>query len=110
QILANLISNAIKFTKNGKVSIQLQELNEDKIIIIVKDTGIGISEIDLQCIFQAFRQVNQTINRTSQGTGLGLAIVKHLLDLMGGSITVESIVGEGSIFRVELPRTVNNEQ
>lgn len=110
QILANLISNAIKFTKTGKVSIQLQELNEDKIIIIVKDTGIGISEIDLQCIFQAFRQVNQTINRTSQGTGLGLAIVKHLLDLMGGSITVESIVGEGSIFRVELPRTVNNEQ
>lgn len=106
QILANLISNAIKFTKTGKVSIQLQELSEDKIIIIVKDTGIGISEIDLQCIFQAFRQVNQTINRTSQGTGLGLAIVKHLLDLMGGTITVESIVGEGSTFQVELPRTV----
>ncbi|MBV6622233.1 MAG: PAS domain S-box protein [Rivularia sp. (in: Bacteria)] len=110
QLLTNLISNAIKFTKSGSISIQLQELNEDKIIITVKDTGIGISEIDLLHIFQAFRQVNQTMNRTSQGTGLGLAIVKSLLDLMGGNITVESVLGEGSTFRVELPRIVNSEQ
>lgn len=108
QIITNLISNAIKFTKTGSISIQLQELNVDRIIITVKDSGIGISETDLKYIFQAFRQVNQTINRTSQGTGLGLAIVKDLLDLMGGTITVESVVGEGSTFRVELPRTVNS--
>ena len=106
QILANLISNAIKFTKTGKVLIQLQESNEDKIIITVKDTGIGISEADLKYIFQAFRQINQTTNRTSQGTGLGLAIVRNLLDLMGGTITAQSVVGQGSTFRVELPRTV----
>ena len=106
QILTNLISNAIKITKTGKVLIQLQESNEDKIIITVKDTGIGISEADLKYIFQAFRQINQTTNRTSQGTGLGLAIVRNLLDLMGGTITAQSVVGQGSTFRVELPRTV----
>ena len=106
QILTNLISNAIKFTKTGKVLIQLQESNEDKIIITVKDTGIGISEADLKYIFQAFRHINQSTNRTSQGTGLGLAIVRNLLDLMGGTITAQSVVGQGSTFRVELPRTV----
>ncbi|MEM6753972.1 MAG: ATP-binding protein, partial [Cyanobacteria bacterium P01_C01_bin.38] len=106
QLLTNLITNAIKFTEEGIVSIELEELGSDKIIITIKDTGIGISEIDLEYIFQAFRQVNQTKTRTSQGTGLGLAIVKDLLDLMGGSITVESLLGEGSTFRVELPRIV----
>lgn len=113
QLLTNLISNAIKFTENGSVFVELYESNEDKIIIIVKDTGIGISELDLKYIFQAFRQVNQTRTRHYQGTGIGLAIVKDLLDLMGGTITVESLLGEGSTFRVELPRevkTVNSEQ
>ena len=113
QLLTNLVYNAIKFTETGSVSVELEELKEDKIIITIKDTGIGISEIDLKHIFQAFRQVNQTITRTSQGTGLGLAIVKDLLDLMGGTITVESLLGEGSTFRVELPRavkSVNSEQ
>ncbi|NJM22964.1 MAG: hypothetical protein HC836_27115 [Richelia sp. RM2_1_2] len=113
QILTNLISNAIKFTETGSVLIELQELDEDKIIIIVKDTGIGISQIDLNHIFQAFRQANQTKSRCYQGTGLGLTIVKDLLDLMGGNITVESQLGEGSTFRVELPREVklvNNQE
>lgn len=110
QLLTNLIYNAIKFTETGSVSVELEELKEDKIIITIQDTGIGISEIDLKHIFQAFRQVNQTITRTSQGTGLGLAIVKDLLDLMGGTITVESLLGEGSTFRVELPRAVNSYQ
>ena len=110
QLLTNLIYNAIKFTETGSVSVELEELKEDKIIITITDTGIGISEIDLKYIFQAFWQVNQTKTRTSQGTGLGLAIVKDLLDLMGGTITVESLVGEGSTFRVELPRAVNSYQ
>ncbi len=108
QLLTNLITNAIKFTQTGGVSVELQELNKDEIIIIVKDTGIGISEIDLKYIFEAFRQLNQTKTRRHQGTGLGLAIVKDLLDLMGGTITVESIIGKGSIFRVELPRVVKS--
>ncbi|MEB3214702.1 MAG: ATP-binding protein [Nostocales cyanobacterium 94392] len=106
QILTNLIFNAIKFTEVGSILVELQEINQDQIIIIVKDTGIGISEIDLKYIFQAFRQGDQTINRSYEGTGLGLAIVKDLLNLMGGTIAVESVLGEGSTFRVELPRTV----
>lgn len=110
QLLTNLIYNAIKFTETGSVSVELEELNEDKIIITIQDTGIGISEIDLKYIFHAFWQVNQTKTRTSQGTGLGLAIVKDLLDLMGGIITVETLLGEGSTFRVELPRAVNSYQ
>ncbi len=109
QLLTNLICNAIKFTETGSVLVELQELNDDKIIIIVKDTGIGISEIDLNYIFQAFRQVNQTKTRRYQGTGLGLAIVKDLLNLMQGTITVESSLGEGSTFCIELPRTVISE-
>ncbi len=108
QLLINLISNAIKFTEDGSVFVELYELNEDKIIIIVKDTGIGISELDLKYIFQAFRQVNQTKSRPYQGTGIGLAIVKDLLNLMGGAIDVESLLGEGSTFRVELPREVKS--
>ena len=106
QLLTNLISNAIKFTETGSVSVELEELNQDKIVITIQDTGIGISETDLEYIFQAFRQVNQSKTRNYQGTGLGLAIVKSLLDLMKGTITVESLLGEGSIFRVELPREV----
>ncbi len=104
QLLTNLIYNAIKFTETGSVSIELEEFNQDKIIITIQDTGIGISETDLEYIFQAFRQVDQSKTRNYQGTGLGLAIVKSLLDLMKGTITVESLLGEGSIFRVELPR------
>ena len=107
QLLTNIIINAIKFTEEGTVSVELKELNQDKIIITIKDTGIGISEIDLKYIFQAFRQVDQSKTRNYQGTGLGLAIVKDLLDLMGGTITVESILGEGSTFSVELPREVS---
>ena len=107
QILTNLIFNAIKFTETGGVMVEIQEINEDKIIIKVKDTGIGISEIDLRHIFEAFRQANQTKIRYQQGTGLGLVIVKDLLELMGGNITVESKLGEGSTFSVEFPRIVN---
>ena len=112
-LLTNLIYNAIKFTETGSVSVKLEELNQDKIIITIQDTGIGISETDLEYIFQAFRQVDQSKTRNYQGTGLGLAIVKNLLDLMRGTITVESLLGEGSTFRVELPRevkSVNSEQ
>jgi PAS domain S-box-containing protein len=106
QILTNLINNAIKFTETGGVLVELQEINADKIIVTVKDTGIGISEKNLQSIFQAFRQVNNTMSRNYEGTGLGLAIVKDLVDLMGGTISVESVLTQGSIFRLELPKNV----
>ncbi len=106
QILINLINNAMKFTETGGVLVELQEINAEKIVITVKDTGIGISEIDFKYIFQAFRQVDNTMSRNYEGTGLGLAIVKDLVDLMGGTITIESVLSEGSIFRLELPKNV----
>lgn len=107
QILVNLLSNAIKFTDIGNVNVEVLEIQE-RVMLIVKDTGIGISEADLKNIFQEFRQVNQCLTRKHGGTGLGLAIVDQLVRLMKGSITVESKLGEGSTFRVELPRVVNS--
>jgi len=73
----------------------------------VRDTGIGIAQSDLQHIFEEFRQVDQSTTRKHGGTGLGLAITDWLVQMMNGSITVESVVGQGSTFRVELPRQVN---
>ncbi|MDX2231374.1 MAG: ATP-binding protein [Leptolyngbyaceae cyanobacterium bins.349] len=106
QILANLVSNAIKFTDAGTIEVFVQVLPGDRFIILVTDTGIGISPEDQTQIFQEFWQANQTTTRRYGGTGLGLAISKALVDLMQGQITVESEPGQGSIFRVELPHRV----
>ncbi|BAZ12405.1 PAS/PAC sensor signal transduction histidine kinase [Calothrix sp. NIES-4071] len=108
QILVNLLDNAIKFTDKGSVTLEAYEMPFCRIAIVVRDTGIGIAESDIKCIFQEFRQVNQTYCRTHGGTGLGLAIVDKLLKLIGGTISVESELGEGSTFRVELPRGVES--
>lgn len=108
QILVNLLSNAIKFTDAGSVQVRLHELNPDRVEITVTDTGIGIAEANLPHIFEAFRQVNQTITRKHGGTGLGLAITEWLVKLMQGEITVESRLGVGSVFRVELPRQIQS--
>jgi PAS domain S-box-containing protein len=104
QILVNLISNAIKFTDIGSLTVKVQEVDQDRIAVIVSDTGIGIAETDLKNIFKEFRQVNESITRKYGGTGLGLAIVDQLLGLMKGTISVKSEIGCGSTFRVELPR------
>ncbi len=104
QILVNLLSNAIKFTDSGSVRVDVSEASPEKIAIAVKDTGIGIAETEMKHIFKEFRQVNQTIARQHGGTGLGLAIVDSLVSLMKGQISVSSQVGQGSTFRVELPR------
>lgn len=106
QVLTNLISNAIKFTERGSVTVSLRELAEDQIEIAVADTGIGLSQSELTSIFEAFRQVDQTHTRKHMGTGLGLAIVDSLVALMGGSITVESQPQAGSTFYVRLPRRI----
>lgn len=107
QIVVNLISNAIKFTEAGEVSIHLAQ-NEvtDTVIITVKDTGIGIDQKDLEAIFHEFRQADQTMTRHYSGTGLGLAISDWLVRIMNGQIEVESTLGQGSTFRVKLPRQV----
>jgi PAS domain S-box-containing protein len=108
QILVNLVSNAIKFTEVGSVDVELKEVTPDRLSITVKDTGIGIAEDELEHIFEEFRQIDQTTTRRYAGTGLGLAITQSLVQMMQGSIEVESQVGQGSTFHVELPRTVNS--
>ncbi|MDX2240225.1 MAG: ATP-binding protein [Leptolyngbyaceae cyanobacterium bins.302] len=104
QILINLLSNAIKFTASGKVWIEVTEPSSDVVEIAVCDTGIGIRSEDINYIFEPFRQVDQTIARKHMGTGLGLAVTKSLVQMMNGKIMVESRVGEGSTFRVQIPR------
>ena len=104
QILTNLLSNAIKFTDDGFVSIPAQEVSPDVVEIVVSDSGIGIADASLSHIFDAFHQADQSISRKHQGTGLGLSITQLLLEMMHGSITVDSEVGRGSQFRIRIPR------
>ncbi|WP_373526156.1 hybrid sensor histidine kinase/response regulator [Nostoc sp.] len=106
QILINLISNAIKFTDSGEILVEVKELPANRVAIIVRDTGIGIAPKDFKHIFEAFRQVDQSITRKYPGTGLGLAIIDSLVRIMGGKIFLESKLGLGSMFRIELPRQV----
>ena len=106
QILVNLISNAIKFTDSGSVCVQVQSGKLGRIAIAVQDTGIGIDDAEFDSIFQEFRQINQTSTRQHGGTGLGLAITKALTELMGGEIAVQSKLGLGSTFTIELPQRV----
>ncbi|MEQ9670165.1 ATP-binding protein [Coleofasciculus sp. G2-EDA-02] len=108
KVLKHLLINAIKFTESGSIWINVYEVDSQRVVIDVEDTGIGLSQAELDYIFEAFRQVDQTIARQYPGTGLGLAMTKSLVQLMQGNITVESQVGEGSIFRVELPRCISS--
>lgn len=102
QILNNLISNAIKFTKKGVITLNIEEnFRDDKDIILqfsIKDTGIGIKEEDMNQLFRSFSQLNNSYSREYSGTGLGLALSKQLVGMLGGEIWAESIKDEGSIF------------
>ena len=107
QILLNLVSNAIKFTEVGQVSVKLEakQTTDDiqEITFIIKDTGIGISEQAIKKLFTPFTQVDNTNIRKYGGTGLGLSICKKLVQMMGGCISVDSILGVGSIFSFTIP-------
>ncbi|HDQ41230.1 MAG TPA: hypothetical protein ENN39_09420, partial [Desulfonatronum sp.] len=108
QILFNLAGNALKFTDKGSVDMEMvflssQKQGECRILFSVTDTGIGIPEDKLGRLFQPFVQVDDSYTRSYQGAGLGLAIVKRLVDLMGGSISVDSAVGQGTTVYVVLP-------
>ncbi len=103
QVLLNLIRNAITYTpQGGIVSITVERADADYLALVVADTGIGIPNDDLERVFERFYRSDTSRARTSGGFGLGLAIVRDLVNAMGGSITVESKVGEGSCFRVLL--------
>ncbi|MEH2145737.1 ATP-binding response regulator [Nostoc sp.] len=106
QILINLLSNAIKFTESGEIWVEVKELPASRVTIVVRDTGIGIAPRDFKRIFEAFRQVDQTITRKYPGTGLGLAIIDSLVRMMGGKIFLDSKLGSGSMFKIELPRQI----
>jgi len=104
QILFNLLSNAIKFTpRGGRIGVEASWLDEDAVVIRVRDTGPGIAEGEREKIFEKFRQVDASVTREHSGTGLGLAIVKELVGILGGSITVGGSAGEGAVFTVVLP-------
>jgi signal transduction histidine kinase len=110
QALVNLLSNAIKFTDTGNVWVEVIEISADRVSIAVCDTGIGIAPEHVDCIFEAFRQIDQTNTRKHPGTGLGLAITRTLVGVMGGTLTVTSQLGQGSRFQVELPRQIEGDR
>jgi signal transduction histidine kinase/CheY-like chemotaxis protein len=102
QMLLNLLTNAIKFTAKGRVSLQVEKVPEG-IAFRVSDTGIGIDPSQLNLLFQPFTQLDSRLNRQYEGTGLGLALTRKLARLHGGDVTVESTVGKGSQFTLLLP-------
>jgi len=106
QILLNLLSNAAKFTKDGRISLDVTTHSKDGrqwVVFTVSDTGIGIAADKIRTIFEEFSQADPEINKNYGGTGLGLTISKRFCELMGGSIQVESVLKKGSTFKVWVP-------
>ena len=115
QIFTNLISNATKFTEEGLIEIFYEEKSENgrlRIQLVVTDSGIGIAPSKMNDIFERFKQLDFGITKKHQGSGLGLAITKTLVELMGGTISVQSNAGKGSIFTVSLdfPKVENQDE
>ncbi|MCM1251371.1 MAG: ATP-binding protein [Clostridium sp.] len=113
RVIMNLVDNAIKFTNEGGVIIRIYTRKENygvNLCISVRDTGIGIAEESLEKLFESFSQVDTRRNRQEGGVGLGLAISKALVQKMGGTITVKSRLGRGSIFRFVVPQKVLDEK
>ncbi|MBR2527096.1 MAG: response regulator [Blautia sp.] len=110
QILLNVITNAIKYTKKGSVVLSLGcKKAEEGIALMtydVKDTGIGIRQENIPFLFDAFNRVDASQTHTIEGTGLGLSIVRQLLDMMEGSVHVESVYGKGTTFHIEIPQKI----
>ncbi|MCC8042210.1 MAG: response regulator, partial [Oscillospiraceae bacterium] len=113
QVMINLVTNAIKFTNEGSVTISVEQTKQEygiNLNVSVKDSGIGISPENLEKLFTSFQQVDTRKNRAVEGTGLGLAISKRLITKMGGFINVSSVYGEGSEFRFVIPLKVSSPQ
>ncbi|MDR3018911.1 MAG: response regulator [Delftia acidovorans] len=103
QVLKNLLSNALKFTAKGSVELQVSRAPGGMLAFAVRDTGIGIAEQQQQFIFDAFRQADGSTHRKFGGTGLGLSISRDLAGLLGGTLTVSSTPGQGSVFTLTVP-------
>ena len=109
QIVTNLLTNAVKYTESGSVTLDITGTVQNEtceLLVQVKDTGIGIREEDIQKLFQAFERIEEKRNRTIEGTGLGINITQQLLILMGSTLHVESVYGEGSCFSFRLKQKV----
>lgn len=107
QVLNNLTSNAVKFTKEGIIKVEVLILKEEEleiqVLFKVSDTGIGINEEDLDKLFLPFSQLDASLTRRYGGTGLGLSICKKIVDLLGGAVQVQSKIGSGSVFSFSIP-------
>jgi CheY-like chemotaxis protein len=102
QIILNLVSNAIKYTERGAITVRAHPQNSE-VVVSIRDTGIGINPQDLPTVFEPFRQVGRPVGRRTTGTGLGLAITRRFVEMHGGRIWVESEPGQGSTFFFTLP-------
>jgi signal transduction histidine kinase/CheY-like chemotaxis protein len=102
-VLKNLIDNALKFTARGTMTVEVSRPSQSEISIAVSDTGPGISESDRERIFESFVQLEDVLTRVHGGAGLGLHVARKLIELLGGTIQVQSTVGEGSRFEIRLP-------
>jgi signal transduction histidine kinase len=112
ELVSNLLQNAVKYTDRGSISVRISNAPvADSVMIEVQDTGMGISEQHLTSIFEPFMQVHKTSSENSRGgIGLGLSIVKKHLDQINGTISVESELGKGSLFRIVLPRNPDKQK
>ncbi len=111
KVILNLLSNSVKYTKEGYVSFTVNCVNKDvlcRVIISVVDTGRGIKPEKIDKLFNKFDRLEQDKNTTTEGTGLGLAITKHIIELMGGNITVQSVFGSGSKFTVTVDQQIRD--
>ena len=113
QIIMNLVDNAVKYTNKGKITMSINGKSEPhsrvKLIVAIKDSGIGIRQDDLGKLFNSFERVNLNETQSIQGAGLGLTLVRYLLELMGGTIKAESQYGKGSTFTFELTQQLSQE-
>jgi signal transduction histidine kinase len=104
RIVTNLITNAVKFTLSGTITLSAALTGDARVAISVRDTGVGIPEHELGRIFEEFAQVDAPLAAPNRGWGLGLAISRRLANFIGASISVESEVGRGTVFTLTLPR------
>ena len=110
QVMLNIINNAVKYTQEGSVTTKISfDPGKGYLKFVVSDTGMGIKEEDKKKLFEAFQRLDETQNRKVEGTGLGLSITKKLIEIMDGSISVESTYGKGSSFYVEIAQKVVDE-
>ncbi|MBQ9018789.1 MAG: response regulator [Bacilli bacterium] len=110
EIVNNLLTNAIKYTEQGEIELNVKCINQNNIcnlMISVRDTGRGIKAENINKLFEKFERLDVERNTTTEGTGLGLAITKALVDMMGGKINVQSTFGQGSIFVVQIPQKIS---